>query len=169
MSLPCQIAALVLGCAVLAACGSTGQPSGTAPGAANPTPGGRSRDVEFSDCMRAHGVTNFPDPTANGLQIPASINPKSPAFQAAQQACKRFLPNGGAPPATNPAERGAALAFATCMRTHGFPGFPDPALTPPHNAASILFLHGMVFAFASPIDPKAPAFAHAASACGLGK
>jgi hypothetical protein len=40
--------------------------------------------------MHAHGTTNFPDPTANGhgvgLQL-AGIDPNSPQFQAAQQAC----------------------------------------------------------------------------------
>ena len=166
MSLPRRIAVLVLGCAALAACGSTGQPSGTSTGAASAGAGGPSRDVEFSHCMRAHGVTNFPDPTSNGLQIPASINARSPAFQAAQQACKQYLPNGGAPPATNPSERAAALAFARCMRTHGVPNFPDPAFTP-SRAPSILVVRGMVFDFGSSLDPKAPAFQHASRACGL--
>ncbi len=169
MSLTRQIAVLLLGCAALAGCGSVGQPSGTGTGAGRTAPGGKTRDVEFSDCMRAHGVTNFPDPTSNGLQIPASVNSKSPVFRSAQQACKKYLPNGGAPPATNPAERAAALTFAKCMRAHGVSEFPDPALTPPHNAASVFVVRGMVFAFGSPVDPKAPAFRHAAQACGLGK
>lgn len=166
MSLPRRITVLLLGCAVLTACGSTGQPSGTATGASASPPGGQSRDVEFSDCMRAHGVTDFPDPTSNGLQIPANINARSPAFQAAQQACKQYLPNGGAPPVTKPSERAAALAFARCMRTHGVPDFPDPAFTP-SRAPSILVLRGMVFDFGSSLDPKAPAFQHASRACGL--
>jgi hypothetical protein len=165
-----QTAALLLGCALLAACGGgTGQPGGTGTGAGSTPAGGKTRDVAFSECMRAHGVTNFPDPTSNGLQIPASINHQSPTFRSAQRACKQYLPNGGAPPATNPSERAAALAFARCMRAHGVPDFPDPALTPPRNAPSVFVLHGMVFAFSSPVDPKAPAFAHAGQACGLGK
>jgi hypothetical protein len=166
VSLPRRIAVLLLGCAVLAACGSAGQPSGTGTGAAASSAGGKTRDVAFSQCMRAHGVTGFPDPTSNGLQIPASINARSPAFQAAQQACKRYLPGGGAPPATKPSERAAALAFARCMRTHGVPDFPDPAFTPT-RAPSIFVVHGMVFDFGSSLDPKAPAFQHASRACGL--
>lgn len=160
----------MLGGAVLAACGSTGQPSGTSTGAvASSASGSKSRDIEFSECMRAHGVTNFPDPTANGLQIPVSVNSQSPAFRSAQHACRGFLPNGGSPPATNPADRAAAVAFARCMRAHGLPDFPDPALTPPRGAASVFLVHGMVFAFAAPLDPKSPAFQQAGRACGLGK
>jgi hypothetical protein len=162
------VAFLVLGCLVLAACGSTGQPSGTATGASNTS---RTGDplLELARCMRAHGVPGFPDPTAHGLQLPSSINAQSPAFRSAQQACKRFLPDSGAPPATDPHERTAALAFAECMRRHGLSQFPDPALTPPANAAAVIALHGMVFAFTTPPDPDSPAFRQAATACRLGR
>ena len=41
--------------------------------------------------MRAHGVTNFPDPDANGfipkIQSNSGIDVYSPTFQAAQTAC----------------------------------------------------------------------------------
>jgi hypothetical protein len=120
--------------------------------------------------MRSHGVPNFPDPSpGGGLQIaPGSgVNPEAPSFQAAKRACARFLPNGGAPPATSESQRLAALAFAKCMRTHGQPGFPDPALTPPTGAARVLVLRGMVFAIGPGTDPESPAFRHAASACGV--
>jgi hypothetical protein len=119
--------------------------------------------------MRAHGVTNFPDPTANGLQIPADIDTQSPAFRSAQQACKQYLPNGGAPPATPARDRAAALTLARCMRTHGVPQFPDPAFTPPTNAPRILAMRGMVFAIPASVDPKSPAFRQAAEACGFGR
>jgi hypothetical protein len=161
------IVSLILGgCIALTACGATGEPGGTATGAADATAGHPSRDLEFSQCMRAHGVTNFPDPTANGLQIPAGVLTKSPTSIAAQQACKQYLPNGGAPPATSAKDRAAALALAQCMRLHGVPGFPDPAFTPP-RAPRILALRGMVFAISPTIDPKSPAFRQAATACGV--
>jgi hypothetical protein len=115
--------------------------------------------------MRSHGVPDFPDPTANGLELPAGINPHALAFRSAQQACKQFLPDKGAPPATNPHERVAALAFARCMRAHGFSRFPDPALTPPTGFQTVFVVHGMVFAFTTPPDPKSPAFRQAADAC----
>jgi hypothetical protein len=160
---------MLLGCCVaLSASGSTGQPSGTGTGAANATAGQPSRDVEFSRCMRAHGVSIFPDPTANGLEIGPGIDAKSPAFRSAQQACRQFLPNKGAPPATSAKDRAAALAFSRCMRSHGVSGFPDPAFTSPRNAGRVLVLRGMVFAIGSTtIDPKSPAFRQAAAACGV--
>lgn len=50
--------------------------------------------LRFSQCMRTHGITNFPDPTfgANGgvgirFGSSSGINPSSPVFQAAQKAC----------------------------------------------------------------------------------
>jgi hypothetical protein len=39
--------------------------------------------------MRSHGVPNFPDP---GASLPSGVNPQSPAFQAAQQACRQLEP-----------------------------------------------------------------------------
>jgi hypothetical protein len=62
--------------------------------------------LAFSECMRAHGVADFPDPSGNGLQIgsrgPSSdLNPNNPTFQAAQKVCAKQdnLPGlgGGAP------------------------------------------------------------------------
>lgn len=159
---------MVLGCGIaLGACGGAGQSSRTGTRAPNVTAGNPSRDLEFSRCMRAHGVSNFPDPTANGLQLGPGIDTKSPAFKSAQQACNQILPNNGVPPATSAKDRAAALAFSRCMRSHGVSGFPDPAFTPPRNAGRVLVLLGMVFAIGQTIDPKSPAVRHAASACGV--
>jgi hypothetical protein len=57
--------------------------------------------LAMSKCMRAHGVTNFPDPVIGsgpgggvGIRIggPGSgIDPSSPAFQAAQKICMPLL------------------------------------------------------------------------------
>jgi hypothetical protein len=84
-----------------------GQPSARASAQA------KARLLATSECMRAHGITDFPDPRTgqppsdlagysaimgmNGafLAIPKSINPRSPAFQQAAAACK-FGPRGGA-------------------------------------------------------------------------
>jgi hypothetical protein len=56
--------------------------------------------LKFAACMRAHGVKDFPDPDfSNGhgsIQLkggPGSdLNPDSPTFQRAQNACKADLP-----------------------------------------------------------------------------
>jgi hypothetical protein len=55
--------------------------------------------VKNAECMRAHGVTNFPDPTVNvpgmlaGFSL-KGLDPNSPQFQAAQKACERLAPLG---------------------------------------------------------------------------
>jgi hypothetical protein len=58
-----------------------------------------SQALKFVACMRSHGLPTFPDPTvnANGVRqrLPAGITPKSPVFQSAQQACRKFQPGGG--------------------------------------------------------------------------
>ena len=57
--------------------------------------------LKFAACMRAHGITNFPDPTmSNGtisIAIPqgSGIDTNSPQFLAAQQACRSLKPGGG--------------------------------------------------------------------------
>jgi hypothetical protein len=161
---------VVLGCALLAACGSTGQPSGTATGSADSASGDKTTDLEFAHCMRSHGVTNFPDPTpGGGIELGPGLNPSSPAFRTARQACKQFLPNKAGPPATSAADRAAALTLARCMRSHGVPQFPDPAFTPPANAPRVLVMRGMVFAIPASVDPKSPAFQQASRACGFGQ
>jgi hypothetical protein len=63
----------------------------------------RNAMLKFSQCMRAHGVTNFPDPTfsGNGIRLELSkqsgIDPNSPTFKAAQNACgsRLALAKGG--------------------------------------------------------------------------
>jgi hypothetical protein len=54
--------------------------------------------LKYSQCMRSHGVPNFPD-FGQGDQSPppgagAGINPNSPQFQAAATACQHLLPPG---------------------------------------------------------------------------
>ncbi|MGP0033011.1 MAG: hypothetical protein ACLP4R_00290 [Solirubrobacteraceae bacterium] len=161
----------VLGCLAVAGCGSTDAASGTV----TAVPSGKSSQqaLQFSQCMRAHGVTNFPDPTGRGIQItPGSgINPQSPAFQTAQKTCDRYLPNDGQPPVTSAGSRAAALEFSKCMRAHGVPDFPDPLTTspssPPAGAVAILDLRGMAFELGPGINPQSPAFQQAASDCGI--
>jgi hypothetical protein len=87
--------------------------------------------LEFSHCMQSHGVPNFPDPNSGG-EIPkdqvVAVDPASPQFQAAQRACARIDPGPGGQQtsAQGPARTAAMLAFARCIRSHGFPSFPDP-------------------------------------------
>jgi hypothetical protein len=54
--------------------------------------------LQFSECVRSHGITQFPDPQSiNGkvrlVFTPSmGIDPNSPQFQAAQKACQKFNP-----------------------------------------------------------------------------
>jgi hypothetical protein len=63
--------------------------------------------LAFSKCMRAHGITDFPDPQSNGdmgvtAQPGSDLAPNNPQFQSAQRACQSFLPGGAAgPPQTS--------------------------------------------------------------------
>ncbi len=55
----------------------------------------RAQALEYSRCVRSHGVPNFPDPVADG-RIPdpatAGIDQGSPKFESANQACRTYRP-----------------------------------------------------------------------------
>jgi hypothetical protein len=78
-------------------------------------------------CMRSHGVPNVPDSPYEQKQMLNSRNGQ-PAVQSAETACGHLLAHGGQSqgPAHGHAQIAAALAFARCVRSHGFPRFPDP-------------------------------------------
>jgi hypothetical protein len=125
-----------LAAVLVAACGGSPKkpPSSSSSGeTAQGSPGAAA--YRYSACMRTHGVTNFQDPhvSQNGNQVKVAIHvdPQitgSPAFKSAQQACAHILPGVGNGPtqAQIRAHGDAILAFAKCMRQHGFPRFPDP-------------------------------------------
>jgi hypothetical protein len=162
----CLRASAVAGALAIAAlasgCGS-GSPNATA---APSTSQSRYRQlVSFSQCMRTHGVPSFPDPVQNGngsvgLEIrdsPGSgISPKSPAFQSAQKACGKLLPNGGKPHALTAGDKQQFLRFAECMRTHGVPSFPDPNFS---GGGARVQIGG------PGVSPKSPAFKAAQQSC----
>jgi hypothetical protein len=126
-----------------AACSSGGLSSGgslDAGGLAN------SRLVAYSQCMRSHGMPNFPDPTGG---VPPKVTAQelgvsSSQLQAAQRACQRLLPATGASLTASSLQRcylagvcpqalvrqavNAGLQFARCMRSHGVPNWPDPTI-----------------------------------------
>jgi len=127
--------------------------------------------------MRAHGVTNFPDPSGHGINISGTgINPRSPAFEAAQAKCFKLMPGGG--PQGHPASAAAirqADATAQCMRDHGITGFPDPIVSQappsslnPANYSSIMAGGGLIIAIPKSINESSPAFQKAAKTCGFG-
>lgn len=130
-----RLLALILApAAVLAVgCGSSNKPPSAA-GGSNAQSAIQSA-YKYSDCMRQHGVPNFPDPKVanhNGehgiaIAVPADVG-TAPAFKSAQNACKKILPFGGGGPSANQQHARAAglVSFARCMRAHGVNSFPDP-------------------------------------------
>jgi hypothetical protein len=146
---------------VLAGCGSGGAGTSAAAASGAPNPKASADLLKFSQCMRAHGVSNFPDPSPRGgidIGQSSGLDPRSPSFQAAQTACMKLLPGGG--PGAHPlsaAQRRQLLANAQCMRTHGVPNFPDPTFQ--SGGVSVRFGPG------SGINPQSPAFQNAAKQC----
>jgi hypothetical protein len=164
------LAIFAVGCVLaLAACGGS---SSSKPQSAISA----SQGLRYADCMRAHGVTNFPDPNTGGggfqikIDAGSGVNPQSPSFQSAQSACSKLLPFGG-PGRGHPTEqdRLAMLHVAQCMRAHGLTNFPDPTTTPPRFgsglASLVLGRDGVFLVLPSSISPSSPAFTQAARAC----
>jgi hypothetical protein len=54
----------------------------------------QAQDVTFADCMRAHGVANFPDADRDGaFTLPATLNEQAPQFEHASHACTSVEPS----------------------------------------------------------------------------
>jgi hypothetical protein len=127
------VTALVAALAVvLAGCGSNAPPRTTTSAAATQNPAAAA--YRYADCMRGHGVTNFPDPQVinkpgqQGIRqaVPAGVA-GTPKFNSAQKACHGLMPALSAPsPAQQHAHLEVLLAFARCLRSHGITKFPDP-------------------------------------------
>ena len=151
--LPVALAALALGAA---GCGGSGGSGGSGSGAAS---GGGASDsaklVQYAQCMRAHGLPSFPDPVDGQLRLQVTkggpLDPSSPQFQAAQQACKSLEPpglqSGGS---QSNQQQSQLLRFVSCMRSNGVPNFPDP-----QNGRFTI----------TGVDPNSPQFQQAMQAC----
>src|SRR5215468_10697244 len=124
-------AALACLALVAAACSSAAK-TGTGAGSAGGGGSAKHSELAYSQCMRAHGITDFPDPNAQGgIDLnggPGSdLNVSSPQFKAANNACKSLLPPQHAlSPAQQAKVRAQALKYSRCMRAHGISDFPDP-------------------------------------------
>jgi hypothetical protein len=54
----------------------------------------QAQDVTFADCMRSHGVPNFPDVDRDGaFTLPSAINQQAPQFEHATHACAKVEPS----------------------------------------------------------------------------
>jgi hypothetical protein len=131
--------------------------------------GAEQKLVAYSQCMRSHGVPEFPEPTEGKLLLHSEVHnghisgvdPQSSQFQAASRACVKLAPNGGKPP--SPAQlakvQEQALRFSQCMRSHGVPSFPDPTFS--GGGVGLRLKAGG----AGGIDPNSPQFKAAQKTC----
>jgi hypothetical protein len=98
------------------------------------TTSAHSKAVEFAECMRSNGVTQFPDPdgsgelTIDGVVNGSGIDTEGSTWQGAMDACEDLQPSGFTGPAQrSPEQQAEGLEFAQCIRDNGVPDFPDPA------------------------------------------
>src|SRR5580704_682779 len=134
-AIPTALFAVAVALLVSACGGSKKPPASTVSGRSAGTNSVVKDAYRYSACMRSHGVTNFGDPhvssNGNSVQIAVHVDPaitESPDFKSAQKSCAHIMPapSNGPSPAQVQAHTDAILAFAKCMREHGFPKFPDP-------------------------------------------
>ncbi len=112
--------------------------------------------LAFSHCVREHGVPKFPDPDSHG-NLPAlnqqDLGVSKQTSLAAQHACGSVLARGDS--TGTPQQQAQKLAFglkvAECLRTHGYPNFPDPS--------------GSSQELPPGIDPSSPEFEAAQTTC----
>jgi hypothetical protein len=143
--------ALFAGLAIsLGACGSaSGNNNNNASSGGSSSSGGQTGQVAFAQCMRSHGVTNFPDPQGGHFLISGS-DQNNPNFQPAVQACQHLLGANGINGSGS--HNSQLLTFAHCMQTHGVPKFPDPTA-------------GGGIGLPQGIDPNSPSFQAAWHKC----
>ena len=125
--------------------------------------------IAFADCMRAHGVPNFPDPGPARRRADLAgtgINRHAPAFQSASRRCAKLLPGAVGGVRATESQFVAALKFAKCMRVHGFPSFPDPTRVDAPPGPILIVRPGLFFRVSSGFDPTTPAASHSIAACG---
>jgi hypothetical protein len=85
----------------------------------------RDKAVKFAECIRAHGVSDFPDPNEkNQFQYGVSVTPT--VWKQATTACKDLQPPGTLSAKRTPKQQSASLRFAQCVRENGVKDFPDP-------------------------------------------
>jgi hypothetical protein len=161
-------AVAVAAVAVLAtACGSSAPSASSALGGSVTY----AQTVALAQCMRSHGLPDFPDPDSSGdfnLTTQSgdnqAVDPDSSQFETAYTACRHLLAGGG--PSVAKLQQAAQqeqqalaqalpalLKYSQCMRSHGLPTFPNPTAD------------GMSLNKSSGINPSSPQFQAATNAC----
>jgi hypothetical protein len=89
---------------------------------------GEGSQLKFSQCMRAQGLSWFPDPGADGgLKVSNPPGTDESKVKKAEQACRPYAPgaNRNGPPLSE-ADLDKVRQVSQCIRDHGFSKYPDP-------------------------------------------
>jgi hypothetical protein len=133
--IPASVVAIAAVSLLAAGCGSSDSSASSAASSSGGPQTQAQELIRFTACMRSHGVPSLPDPTSDPHAFKEALDPateQSPAFGSAITACHHLLPGAAShsqPTPPSPAQTAALLAFARCLRGHGFPRFPDPSST----------------------------------------
>jgi hypothetical protein len=148
-----RLAAVVTAALILTA-GCSGRPANSPlPQSIGEDPDSAPDDlVRIIACFHAHGLPNYPgaqyDPSDGRWHFP---NNQPPLTTAMRQACASLMPQATPASPIPTAQLADLLQYATCVRAHGPPDWPDPAVDGVFHTA---------------IDPKAdPAARSAMDAC----
>ena len=137
---------------------ASGTSSSSSSGASPPGSAASAGPLALAQCMRAHGVHDFPDPDSTGnfdLSGGGDLNPANPTYQAAAQACRSFgSASKASEPSLSPQQIAATVQFAQCMRAHGVTNYPDP-----DSSGHIPGVRRLG------VDPNSPQFQPAVNAC----
>ena len=89
--------------------------------------------LAFAQCMRAHGLPNFPDPGSGGVFDKSKLQQmgySTSQLRAVQDGpCKTLLPTTASPTpiqTISVQQQQDYISAAACMRSHGIANFPDP-------------------------------------------
>ena len=123
---PLAALALIVMVALVSGCGSsTPAQTSSAAGSGSSTASKRAKGVKFAECMRGHGLSDFPDPNTSGEFVyGVSVSPAVWARILGE--CKSLQPPGTLSARRSPTQQSAALRFAQCIRANGVKDFPDP-------------------------------------------
>ena len=150
----------------VAACSGGSDSPGVAGGSPSPSSSASSQNgpLAYSECMRSHGIPNFPDPNSQGGIEFNATGVNQATLQAAQRACGS-LRDGGSANGGTPQDLAKELKFAKCMRSHGVTDFPDPNSNGGFSGTGSTAGPGAV-------NPQSPTFQSAQATClkqaGLG-
>jgi hypothetical protein len=124
--------------AVLAAACSDSPSSSGSRSSTSASGSANSKALAYAECVRSHGVPDFPDPASSGRFDKTTLSQlaaRNSQYQTATRTCAHLLPSGAGSTNSEAVVRqewNGMLNFARCMRAHGVPSWPDPTPYPPY-------------------------------------